>query len=722
MIKKLAFLLFSSFFTVSLIAQTPTPPKGKVWVLNPEMSDEFDARSPDDRWKVYDKADSWDRTAAFDKRVQEVQLHTEDGKDNYILAMNPMWYEEEDIFTKNGRTYYFAGGGMATQASTTYGYMEVRIKASNFPMGSGVFMFSRQASDHPCGEKYSTELDIIENMSYNGPGYNENFNGKMNVNTHVWPTDENCNRIKSIQHGGDSKGLEGPLDFNVVGAHWKSKDSVDFYLNGAYWHSVEYQRAFDLEMPLILTMETYTWGSDENNAGNPKPEEYMWEDDFRTREERAVYYDWIRTWQLADIDSLEFNDTMDNVGFYENPMHFYEDSILDLTLLYSATEKRDIIVSIYDAENQVLGRDTFESDTGVKSLQARLECISMLQAGQSYQAICSLWPSGGDENPVLAQDTVDLIISEKPIDTKLFTDEFPTVVYPSSTAYTVGVKYQGAENMEIAVEVRDPSGAWIGGGLQEVPDGEGVVYIQANLIEATEVGSGYYWKSHIRPRGTTWRESVYGLQFVPFQVVEEPQNELSLASPGWPQMDTVLSVDVLLHYTALEASDMEVQLLKPDLSVLSDTSVAVPAGTDSLKLALALDAKPDAGKNYQMTAGLFRSGSDALLVTDTMKNLEFIEYTEPIGIQLDSKDQGRLRIYPNPASEKVFLELPEYYSKLGYLSLSDITGRTLLEFDLNKTQTFGRRIELDVSSLSSGYYFLRISIDGMDYASAFTIE
>ena len=133
-----AYLLgaFLAFVTSVLEAQTPLPPAGRVWVLKKELSDEFGPGGVDEeKWVIYDKADSWDRTAAFDRRVQEIRDVEENGEVNYILAMNPMWYEEEDVFIKNGRTYYFAGGGMRTRALTTFGYMEVRIKPSDFPRG-----------------------------------------------------------------------------------------------------------------------------------------------------------------------------------------------------------------------------------------------------------------------------------------------------------------------------------------------------------------------------------------------------------------------------------------------------------------------------------------------------------------------------------------------------------------------------------------------------------
>ncbi len=720
--KKLAVFLILSTFFGSVYAQTPDPPPGKVWILNTEMSDEFDANSPGDKWSIYDKAQSWDRTAAFDKRVQEVQLHEENGEENYILAMNPMWYEEEDIFTKNGRTYYFAGGGMASEASTTYGYMEVRIKASNFPMGSGVFMHSRKSSDNPCGEKYGTELDIIENMSYNGPGYSDYWNGKMHVNTHVKPTDDQCNGLPSIQHGGDNKPLEGPLDFNVVGAHWKNKDSVDFYLNGNYWHSIEFLRDFNLEMPVILTMETYTWGSDENNADNPKPEEYMFQDDFRTREERAVYYDWVRTWQLADIDTSEFNDRIDNVGFYQDPVLMFEDSVLEFTLLYSATESREIIVSVYDADAQILGRDTFVTETGVKSLLARFETGIKLPEGENYMAICSIRPPGGGEATILAVDTAQLIILVKAVETKLLMDEFPTWVYPSSDGYSVGVQYQGADNMEIAVEVRDPSGAWIGGGVMEVPDGEGNAQIWAALIQPTEVGSGYFWKSHIRPRGTTWQESVYGLDFVPFQVVEEPQNEISLSSLDWPYLDTATYVDVTVYYKAMEEASLMVQLFMADLPFIADTSLELQAGEDTLYLQLSLKSKPIPGDDYQIIGSLYQIGNDVLLQGDTLKNLEFVEYEDPLGFNEYDRKKTGLRLYPNPASESVFVEIPESSFRLEFLTISDVSGRIFLQSDLGNVPILGKRVEMDISSLPPGFYFLSVFTDNVEYTTSFKID
>ncbi len=698
---------------LGLKAQTPPVPAGKVWVINPGMSDEFSAAGVGDMWRVYDKADSWDRTAAFDKRIQEIKrVEEEDGSENFILAMNPMWYAEEDVFTKNGRTYYFAGGGMQTNATTIFGYMEVRIKPSDFPMGSGVFMFTRDKTPEACGEAYYTELDIIENMSYTGPGASDYWNGYQHVNTHVWPTDENCNRLSSTQWKGSSRVLEGPLDFNVVGAWWVDKDSVQFYLNGKHWHTVEYLKDSYMPMPLILTMETYSWGSDENNADNPKPEEYMFQDDFRTPEQRAVYYDWVRTWKLVDIDTSIFNSQTDTVGFLEKPLSLWANSILEVTHLYSATEDRLLALSLYDKADMLLASDTISVEAGVDSYLHRLDVGQILVAGE-YVLVNELLTANGSDS-LLASDTCLLSVEVEPVETLLFDTGFPKQVYPSDSSYLLDVYYQGASNMEIAVEIRDPAGIWIGGGLQQVPDGEGVATIKADLYDnATHVGSGYYWKSHIRPRGTTWRESVHGLEFLPFSVMAEPVWELELQSEGWPLDDTARSLELSVQFEALADGKLQVSLGRMDKPILADTTIDVLQGEASLSFFLNFREEAEAADDY-MIAGVLREAEGMeVLASDTIRDLEFKEVVDTTtsvhGTQAGISD---LRVYPNPGNGSIRIELPDPGQEIESLFVTDISGRLIII-----TKDSGT--ELDVSLLERGTYIIRVTTSKRNYQTIF---
>lgn len=70
-------------------------------------------------------------------------------------------------------------------------------------------------------------------------------------------------------------------------------------------------------------------------------------------------------------------------------------------------------------------------------------------------------------------------------------------------------------------------------------------------------------------------------------------------------------------------------------------------------------------------------------------------------------EQLRLvKIYPNPAEDILRIELTEQANAL--ISVTDLTGRELESYRLN-----GQFIELDLTTLKSGRYFLEIQLDGI---------
>lgn len=608
-------------------AQPPEPPPGKVWILNHEMSDEFDADSPGRIWKVFDKGDSWDRTAAWDVRAHEPVRIIENGKENYWLAMNPMWYEPEDVFTKNGRTYYFAGGGMDTHEMQTYGYFEVRIRPSDFPFGSGVFMHSRAFSDGPCGQNYKTELDIIENMGYTGPGAG-NWNNFQHVNHHVKPTDANCAIGESLNAGGSTP-LNAPLGFNVVAAHWKNKDSVDFYLDGQYWKTIEFIEDFYLAMPMILTMETYSWGSDENNATNPKPQKWMWADTFRTKEQRAVYYDWVRTWYLEDIDTAVYNVSRDTIGFHTKPLEVIREDKLRIRLLHSATDNRDVIVSLHDSLSNWLAGDTLKVSRGVRSLNAVLD-IADVNENAFYFVKCNIREEGSDENGILGYDSTSIQFKAVPRITLVKSDSMLRVVAPGSQ-YTLDVIYEAADSMKIAVECRTPSGAWIGGNTVNVPDGDGIASIPINLTQPTLPGTGYYWKTYIMPRSGDWRDALYALQFIPFQVIEKLVDATSITGIAEPVLVTDTGMNVSVDYSTTIDADLRLKLYCP-CKTLGLLDTALLTGKGSLELFLKYSDPPQPWMDVTLVSCLYASGTDSLLAADTLTSIPVMDVADTVRI------------------------------------------------------------------------------------------
>ena len=62
----------------------------------------------------------------------------------------------------------------------------------------------------------------------------------------------------------------------------------------------------------------------------------------------------------------------------------------------------------------------------------------------------------------------------------------------------------------------------------------------------------------------------------------------------------------------------------------------------------------------------------------------------------------RARIYPNPANDKLNIEIP-CISGLAYIFIYDLTGRTVLS-----TETYDVKTEVNISDINPGTYVLKV--------------
>ncbi|MCK9400235.1 MAG: T9SS type A sorting domain-containing protein [Bacteroidales bacterium] len=86
----------------------------------------------------------------------------------------------------------------------------------------------------------------------------------------------------------------------------------------------------------------------------------------------------------------------------------------------------------------------------------------------------------------------------------------------------------------------------------------------------------------------------------------------------------------------------------------------------------------------------------------SMPDMGAFEYYPPISVK-EFQVHERLFIYPNPVRNKLNIKLPAD-SKKSQLSLIDLEGHLLFEENINVNEPI---ITLDVSGLSSGFYFLK---------------
>ncbi len=82
----------------------------------------------------------------------------------------------------------------------------------------------------------------------------------------------------------------------------------------------------------------------------------------------------------------------------------------------------------------------------------------------------------------------------------------PTTMDPQ-TSYTFTIDYEASDNREIVVEFWSAT-SWIAQQKEIVVKGKGTKAITVTLPSLPTAGSGYMYKTHIRPMGTTWREAI----------------------------------------------------------------------------------------------------------------------------------------------------------------------------------------------------------------------
>jgi len=722
--QKIAFtILWSFIFYGFVLADPPEAPAGKVWVLNQEMSDEFDKNSPDiEKWSVFDKGDSWGRTAAFDKRVQEAVKDAE--SDNYYLSMNPMWYYEDERFPRgNGLDYYFSGGGIKTHKSQTYGYFEVRIKPSDFPMGSGVFMNSVGTTPGTCNEKYSTELDIIENMGYTGP-FNEHGDGSFNnfqhVNSHAKPFSDasgSCQKLpyESTNSGVSAKQLTEPLGFNTVGMWWKDKNTAEFYNNDSYFGTITPRRDFYLPMPLILTMETYGWGSDEKNATNPKPLEWMFEDEFRTKEQRAVVYDWVRVWNLIDIDAALFNNSTDNVKGQNDMLTIYPARKLSTTIIYSATSDRTVVASLYNPSGEKLAETTHEITKGVKSVFNEFNFDSELIIADGYRIVYDI----KEGNTILKSNTSIVNVVSKPLEKKLLRDGIPTSLLPGKTNYKIDVSYETDTTSTVVIEIRKPDGSWFGGGNTNVSAGNGKATINITTSAALTIANNYFYKVYMYRKGYGWQDPL-NTSISPtiyFDVEEAISPAIKILSAPTQIGDTVSEVQVMFEYATTENGTLDIDLLNANNEVIAREHRVERTGSRTLKRTIDINSALKVSTGNKIAVKFSPENGSFASLTDTLHNVSIISSQGHVGTGINETKATNLKVYPNPVKGgELHVETTDLDSKNMTYSIFSLTGAVMQMGAIANDHT---KTTINMEELPEGFYLIQITSQNTSKASRF---
>ncbi len=255
-------------------------PKQKVWEKVDNMSDEFNGDYLNTaKWQKEPVGNSWMWIGRPPGLFKASNVSVKNGSLNVVVS------KLSSPETINGKKFTHQGGIVRSKNSGKVGwYFECKMKANKTVMSSTFWLMTK----YDCEKKL--ELDIQECV------------GRTTEKTKEWAKDwdkiyhsntihrkTSCNP-ESIQKQGsiatEDKNWER---FFVYGAWWKSKEEVQFFLDGKYVYSIKPSVEWDMPAYLHMAIETYDW--------NPIPDDGGIFDK-ASEEERTTQYKWIRTWKL----------------------------------------------------------------------------------------------------------------------------------------------------------------------------------------------------------------------------------------------------------------------------------------------------------------------------------------------------------------------------------------------------------------------------------------
>ena len=176
-----------------------------------------------------------------------------------------------------------------------------------------------------------------------------------------------------------------------------------------------------------------------------------------------------------------------------------------------------------------------------------------------------------------------------------------------------------------------------------------------------------------------------------------------------------------------------------DLSITSDSMMTANArlvGGDSNNSIGALQLGPD-HKIYVSRINVYYLGcitnpdslNSTLKYTDTAVNLQggYCQYGLPVmlnpplpktALYEGAPQIHELKIYPNPAEDKVFIELDNaMMNESSLITISDISGRIILK----KVHSNELKIEISTAEIPAGLYFISMQLDGVNILKKFII-
>lgn len=101
---------------------------------------------------------------------------------------------------------------------------------------------------------------------------------------------------------------------------------------------------------------------------------------------------------------------------------------------------------------------------------------------------------------------------------------------------------------------------------------------------------------------------------------------------------------------------------------------------------------------------------------------DLVELPEPINVGLQSARANEgLALWPNPASDEVFLTVGEDATDIRTATILDPAGRCVIEFPISNLVNEGGRVRIPLNALTNGAYMLRVTSGSGNFAVPFQV-
>lgn len=112
---------------------------------------------------------------------------------------------------------------------------------------------------------------------------------------------------------------------------------------------------------------------------------------------------------------------------------------------------------------------------------------------------------------------------------------------------------------------------------------------------------------------------------------------------------------------------------------------------------------------------------DSNPLNDTSCVVYFIDKSTPLGIlQPNNSSLSTMNVFPNPASNQVFVTLGNQMNEKGDIRIYDVLGNLWKD---EKSVTLGNnKMKIDLSGIPKGFYFLSVSVKGKIYKKKLLVQ